>query len=162
MEATGSLDPFPWPFLSKSRNSHLVPFSPHCSDPFPASSPYTHPQKAEFTASVLGEGPCLTDPSLWADSLPTCHPSRPAVHCASFFPVSPGSSHFTPGARTHSAQHLSFPAGHLIRHPGLTLHSTGCLLLLASHLLFLPCWPHFSLFCLLFGFPPSTSLLCPP
>ena len=100
MEATGSLDPFPWPFLSKSPNSHLVPFSPHCSDPCPASSPYPHPQKAEFTASVLGEGPCLTDPSLWAET--PCPPGIPpdqlfTVPLSSQCLLAPVISHQVPG-----------------------------------------------------------------
>lgn len=44
MEATGSLDPFPWPLL-KSPDSRLVRFSAHCSDPCPASSPTLIPRK---------------------------------------------------------------------------------------------------------------------
>lgn len=86
MEATGSLDPFPWPLLSKSPDSRLVRFSAHCSDPCPASSPHPHPQKAEFTASILGEGPCLTDPSLWAARLASLQTS--SVPCASLSPDS--------------------------------------------------------------------------
>lgn len=77
------------------------------------------------------------------DSLPTRHPSRPAlfpVPLCRHKTVSPDSSHSTPGPWTHSAQHLSFPGGHLIRHlgPDLTQYrvcSASCILSSLSSLL---------------------------
>lgn len=107
MEATGSLDPFPWPLLSKSPNNHLVPFSPHCSDPCPASSPHPHPQKAEFTASILGEGPCLTNPSLWAGT--PCPPGIPPDQLCSLCLFVPKQCLLTP-AIPHQAPGHTLPS----------------------------------------------------